>query len=158
LASKIQTADQLLNLLADQAVETDDIAERFEGQWSAEVFDLINNPEGRDLALWTIAYAELLEPLGVVTLEEFLTATNYEYATQPTSPVRNLVWQAMVATARQQANMSVVRDVLKSAERQADDVSDKVAGIDQGTLQEAAQEGIGNARFEAAKGRRNGQS
>lgn len=151
----MQTPDQLLNLLADQAVETDEIAESFEGQWSADVFDLVNDPKGRDLALWTIAYAELLEPLGVVTLEEFLTATNYDYALQPSSPVRNLVWQAMVTAARQQANMAIIRDILRVAERQADDVSGKVAGIDKGTLQAAAQEGIGNARFNAAKERRN---
>lgn len=152
----MQTADQLLNLLADQAVETDEIAEGAQAKWTADAIALMSDPEGRDLALWTIAYAELLEPLGVISLEDFLTGTNLEYALQPQSPVRNLVWQAMVAAAIDQANGPAVRETLKTASGQAEQIAADAKGVSRATLEEAAQEGIGNARFKAAKDRRNG--
>lgn len=149
-----------MTLLADQAAAIDEIAESHQDTWSQDVVRALNDPAERDIAIWASAWEELLEPLGIIELEDFLMTTNIEYAQRPQDPVRNLVWGVAVAAAQQQANVAVVRQVLAEAEKQAVELVKANEELDRRDLELASLEGIGNARFQAAKERRasNGQS
>lgn len=109
-------------MLADQAAAIDEIAEQHQGSWSNDVVRALNDLAERDLMIWASAWEELLEPLGIIDLETFLTTTNIEYAQRPQDPMRNLVWGVAVAAAQQQANVAVVRQVIEAADKQSVDL------------------------------------
>lgn len=132
---------------ADNFARQDQLSEDNKTDYQKRLYELLTTPSERDPETWESAGAPVGLNVESWNLVPFTHRTD-EY---------NQMCQALFAAAMQQAREELVlRDMLVAADKGAkklDTVTNQKSNQD---IKQAAQEGIGKARFNAAKESRNG--
>ena len=147
-------SQQLLEKLADQSAELDDVVERRQVTHRQRFVELQRYPEERDPVIWFSAYEALLGDMNVMPFEDWFLLDAEDFASMPDEPMKAILWQANVAACKAQSDVDVIREVIGLAEKHSKEnapIFDKLSTTD---AQAAASEGIGNDRFKTAKERR----
>ena len=147
-------SDRLLDTLADQAADLDDIVEDNESTHLDIFVDLQMFPDNRNPAIWESAYNALLVDFDAMTLDQWFEMTTEDYVALEETPMRQVYWQAMVAAAKAQADVQAMRQALSVADGHANSNKSLFDKLNDQDKKIAAKEGIGNDRFKTAKDRK----
>lgn len=150
-------AEKLFDAIADTAAAVDEIVEEMHGQYQNRVVELLDNPTQRDEILWLDAWEDSeLEALGVLP-DVFLALPLAALFDEPLNE-RGMEWQRIVATmiaaAKLQASLPVIRRVLGTTEDATRQVQGAAQQMSPQELKQAAAIGPGRARFDGARERR----
>jgi hypothetical protein len=144
----VPTPDQLAARIADNAAETDEIAEDAQDAYSARFFELLHDPTQRDVEMWEDAAAAVeMDP-------EWLALSLADFNSVQVGG-RSLAWQMahalVVAVAKEQAFTEIVlRPLIMAAEEHAASVKKSSTG----TVRALAKTGVAKRVFDEAKERR----
>ena len=149
---------ELLDNLADQSAELDEIIERNQESHRQRFLELQLEPTERDPVIWADAHEALIAPILSMEFEDWFLLDAQDFASMDDDPAKAILWQAQVAASKAQADVEVLRqliDVSEQHSKENDRLSADLSGAD---LREAAAEGIGNDRFKTAQERRSNGS
>ncbi len=143
-----QSPDALAETIADNAAETDEIAEDRQEEFSARFMELLFDVTERDVEMWEDAAAEVgLDPEWLALSVADLNAMG--------RAERTLAWQAahalMIAVSKEQAFTEIaIRPLIMAAESHAQGIKT----TDTKTIRALARTGVHKRVFEEAKERR----
>lgn len=146
-------AERLLDHLAEQQAEVEEIAESLAGEYAARMRELLHDAEPRDLEMWEAARdsSDLAEMLSI-------DATIDELGEVP-SDERAEIWQAemqlIIAASRWQAFVEIILPrILDASERHADEQVNDARPLSLDELKVAARVGVSKDRIATARTRR----